>query len=500
MVFQLEKFRRNLLILLTLLSLFIILFLSFIDVIRMNKQFEESYIEKMNLAEMNVLTALKNLDKEYFLLDQQLAEKMQDYSEELLEKYNKNPNFEEWDFDKLKEQYGMDVYIINKNNQVIYSSYTKDIGLDFEECCTSFSKLLDERRKNGVFIHDGIDLQNDIGELKKYSYMPTKDGQYFIELSYILGDDPVFQQYDFVSVMNQLKQEYHFIESVSIFNGDCYKVKKSMVEALQSNNHKMGYLEWVNTTSIIKDSNYTFLEYPTNGESTKKLVEIVYDHTEFEETIRNNKLFFLIQIIGTFVLAILLVSFIVKIIEKPMYLAFHDRLTGLKNRAAFENKINQLLVKQKDFGILLLDFDNFKTVNDTLGHDSGDVFLKCVSEYIIGILPEYAFFARFGGDEFIVLLPDIHNKKELNQIANNLIQSFQITHFEENPNHSEIFADGLGIMKEANVTLSIGGAMYPEDGEDPDTLYKMADLALYSSKKNGKNRYTYYGDYVSDAE
>lgn len=499
---MLEKFRRNLLIMLTIFSLVIILCLSFIDMYRMNRQLTQDYTEKIELAEMNVINAIKNLNNDYFRLDQQLADKMRDSSEILLKKYEENNHFDEWDFEELKEQFGMDVYIINKNNQVIYSSFSKDIGLDFEECSPSFAKLLDERRTNGKFIHDGIDLQNDVGELKKYSYMPTKDSQYILELSYELGKDPTFQQYDFVTVMNELKKNYNFIDSVSIFNKDSYEINKSAIEESLIDGDNINDLEWVNKAPTIKDENYLFLKYPVYNnpeKSTMELVKIVYNHDDMQEVLRNNNITFFVQFFSTLVLALSVVIIIIKIIEKPMYLAFHDQLTGLKNRAAFENEMNQLLVKsQKSFGLLLLDLDNFKRVNDTLGHDQGDVLLKYVSTYIKVYLPEKAFFARFGGDEFIILLKDIHDKQELEQLANFIIHSFHHSYLDEHHSHSILFAEGIQIMKSKNVTVSIGGAVYPNDGVDVDTLYKRADLALYYAKEHGKNKYIYYGDSTSD--
>lgn len=487
-----KSFKRNLLIILSFFSLLIILILSFIDMNRMNKQLKHEYVEKIELAELNIMTVLVNLDNNYYLRDQQLGDKMKEYSNILLEKYEKNNNFQEWDFDELKKQFGMDVYIINKENQVIYSSYKKDIGLDFETCSGSFANLLDERRKKGEFIHDSIDLQQDAGELKKYSYMPTKDGKYIIELSHTLQEDPIFKKYTFVTVMNELKNKYPFIKSVSIFNEDYQEINQSFINDSRSNQGKVDYLEWLSTDSELKKRNYLFLKNPINTEkSSIKVVEIVYDHSHLQNAIRDSKNTFLIQSVGILLLVIFSVVLLSNIIEKPMYLAFHDRLTGLKNRAAFENEINHLIEKNKNkFGLLLLDFDNFKTVNDTLGHDSGDIFLKYVSVHIQSLLPENTFFARFGGDEFTVLLKELQDKQELEKLAEKLINSFQQEHIDTN--QSELITKGIEIMNSSKVTLSIGGTMYPNDGHDLETLYKRADLALYYSKNHGKNRYTYF--------
>lgn len=482
-----KKFRLNLLLLLTIFALIIILFLSYIDMKRNNSQLKENYIERITLAEMNVKTALTHWNEEYKLLDYQVAEQMYVNSLVLLDKYNDNPNFETWDFDELKQQFGMDVYVINKENTVIYSSFKPDIGLDFNECCESFSKLLTERREKGEFVHDVIDLQKDVGELKKFSYMPTEDGEYILELSYELEKDPAFKKFGFVTVMNELKGNYPFIKSVSIFNEDYYEFYREKIDSLRSSNNRS--CEWLDTSSTMKENNYMLLNCSEKDHSTK-VVAIVYDNGTIVKALEESLLYFYLQVVGASIVAVGLIIFIFKIIKKPLYLAFHDRLTGLKNRAAFENEVQRLLeYSHRKFGMLLLDFDNFKRINDTLGHGYGDLFLKFVAEYIQSMLPEKALFARFGGDEFIILLKDIKNREEMELLANKLIQSFKKP--QESDVQSELFKKGFQIIRQCNVTLSIGGAMYPNDGKDGETLYKKSDMALYYSKEHGKCKYTY---------
>lgn len=497
MIILYKRFRRNILILLTVFTLLLISVLSYIDMKRMSKQLIEDYIERIDLAELNVKTALTQWNKDYELLDQQITDKMRVNSEVLLEKYENNPNFDEWDFNELEKQFGMDVYIINNENEVIHSSFQQDIGLNFNSCCTPFATLLDKRRENGLFVDDIIDLQKDVGELKKYSYMPTKDGQYLIELSYMIEKDPQFQQFAFVTVMNDLKKNFPFIKSISIFNKDYYELNRSRIENLLSNDEKIHTSEWLNTSAKLKENNYFLLKCEKSKESSIKVVEIVYDNSSLKKALQESKFIFYIQVIGTFLLAITIIFFIYKIIEKPMYLAFHDRLTGLKNRAAFENEIQRLLEKNNTrFGLLLLDFDNFKRVNDTLGHDQGDLFLKFIASYIKANLPENSFFARFGGDEFIILVKNLEHSHEMEQLANKLIQLFK-----EEPDGeqcsglcSELISKGFEISYNCDVTVSIGGALYPQDGKDGDTLYKKADIALYYSKEHGKCRYTHYSN------
>lgn len=491
-----KKFRRNLLLLLTIFSIIIITLLSYLDLKRINVHLTNNYIEQIELAEMNVKTALSHWNDEYLLLDQKLGERMWVNSEVLLEKYHENPQVETWDYEALKQQFGMDVYVINKENTVIYSSLKSDIGLNFNECCQPFSELLNERREKGEFVHDVLDLQKNQGELKKFSYMPTDDGKYILELSYEVGKDPTFQQFNLLNVMNDLKNNYPFIKNISIFNGDYCKVHHSKIDSLRSsNNEEDDTCNWLDTSDTLKEINYMLLNSSVadqHSDSTKVVV-MEYDHSVLSEAIKESLMYFYLQIIGALIIAVALITVILKIIKKPLYLAFHDRLTGLKNRAAFENEIQHLFENDhQKFGMLLLDFDNFKRINDTLGHRYGDLFLKFIAEYIQMLLPENAFFARFGGDEFIILLKNLDHQEQMELIANRIIKAF--IEPKESEFQSELYSKGFQIVRQCDVTLSIGGAMYPYEGKDADTLYKKADIALYYSKEHGKCKYTYYSE------
>ncbi|WP_129595837.1 putative bifunctional diguanylate cyclase/phosphodiesterase [Anaerophilus nitritogenes] len=167
--------------------------------------------------------------------------------------------------------------------------------------------------------------------------------------------------------------------------------------------------------------------------------------------------------------------------EKIHYLADYDPLTGLYNRVFFEQKLAYVLeeakTKKEKIGLLYFDLDNFKKVNDTIGHLFGDLLLKNVGGLMKKYLGEDAITARLGGDEFVALLPNV----EMNQVKNvaqSIIQSFQ------NP---WILDD-----REFYITISMGITIYPKDGENASILLKNADTAMYEAKNNGKNSYSFY--------
>lgn len=164
------------------------------------------------------------------------------------------------------------------------------------------------------------------------------------------------------------------------------------------------------------------------------------------------------------------------------YQAFHDLLTTLPNRALFNENLIILLqnapTHQQKFAVMFLDLDRFKKINDTLGHAVGDRLLQNVAERLKSCLREGDMVARWGGDEFTILLTQIFNRNDAGKIAQRIIDALKLPFYLEN--------------QEIHTSTSVGIAVYPEDGEDVDTLLKKADSALYEAKKNGRNNYQYY--------
>jgi diguanylate cyclase (GGDEF)-like protein len=168
--------------------------------------------------------------------------------------------------------------------------------------------------------------------------------------------------------------------------------------------------------------------------------------------------------------------------EKIQQMAFHDSLTGLPNRKLFSDRLGIVLAQakrnKKKVGIVMLDLDNFKDVNDTLGHDVGDILLKAVAERLSGTLRKSDTVARFGGDEFVLIFPDMEVIEEAIQVVQKIIDRF----------HKPFLIDTHQLV----VTTSIGIAVYPNDGMDEEILMKNADIAMYQAKQAGRARYQLY--------
>jgi diguanylate cyclase (GGDEF)-like protein/PAS domain S-box-containing protein len=168
--------------------------------------------------------------------------------------------------------------------------------------------------------------------------------------------------------------------------------------------------------------------------------------------------------------------------EKIRQMAYHDSLTGLPNRKLFSDRLDIALTQahrnQKKVGIAMLDLDNFKDVNDTLGHAMGDLFLKAMAERLSAELREGDTVARFGGDEFMLILPDLKVMEDAIQVAQKIVDSFC----------KPFLVDTHQLV----VTTSIGIAVYPDDGTDDDILLRNADIAMYQAKQAGRARYQLY--------
>jgi diguanylate cyclase (GGDEF)-like protein/PAS domain S-box-containing protein len=165
--------------------------------------------------------------------------------------------------------------------------------------------------------------------------------------------------------------------------------------------------------------------------------------------------------------------------EQIVHQAYHDGLTGLPNRSLAHDRIEVSLAHVKRGGtrlaVLFLDLDNFKNVNDSLGHEWGDKLLLQVANRLVSQVREEDTVARLGGDEFLILVAAVATDEVVVDLAKRLLHSFA----------SPFNVDGNDLF----VTASIGVAFYPEDGATAGVLTKHADIAMYQAKANGKNRY-----------
>jgi len=165
-------------------------------------------------------------------------------------------------------------------------------------------------------------------------------------------------------------------------------------------------------------------------------------------------------------------------------LAYLDTLTGLPNRTLLLERLGEALARARrdrsSVGVLFLDLDRFKPINDTLGHAVGDRLLKSVAERLRHCVRSTDTVARAGGDEFVVVLDSVRRDLDVTRVAREMLQRL-----------AEPFVwDG----RELFTGISIGIALFPRDGEDPGVLLKNADMAMYEAKRKGRNTYQFFSD------
>ena len=171
------------------------------------------------------------------------------------------------------------------------------------------------------------------------------------------------------------------------------------------------------------------------------------------------------------------------------FLAHHDTLTGLPNRVLLMDRLEFILAsarrRESMVGILFIDLDNFKTVNDSLGHAAGDALLRLVASRIEGTVRSVDVVARLSGDEFLVVLPDLESEQSPVAVAEKLLVAVS----------EPVMLEGQSL----SVSPSIGIAVFPRDGQSADTLIKNADAAMYLAKDRGRSNYQFFSERLSQA-
>ncbi len=162
--------------------------------------------------------------------------------------------------------------------------------------------------------------------------------------------------------------------------------------------------------------------------------------------------------------------------------ALHDSLTGLPNRSLFNDRVDALLQLAKRngemFAIMFLDLDGFKEINDSFGHEEGDLILQTVAKRLKLLLRESDTLARLGGDEFLLLFPGIKSKTDIIAVASKIKNDFD---------------QAYSILEnKVYLSASMGISIYPEDGDDTLTLIRNADTAMYLVKNNARNSFTFF--------
>ena len=420
------------------------------------------------------------------------------------------------DLEEIRDEWELkDISLFTRQGEdivVAKSSDPREIGLSSKDWGYWFTAFQDLMSLTPVTVQEGLSKKNFwAGPLTKsvlyneqflYAYYYDGTTDYLIN-PYISASD-VHAFVDLFGpnkvIKDMVKSSTDIVE-VAVLNIEPYLNSSLPIieHAIQSEvlygNHTVT-LEQDKTilSSLLKKKNQVTVKFKKGSRSYKKIyipltgnraITIVLDQQQ-----RDTILFHIFGVmLAVYCLAFVIVTFFVRrmtsqtviLMDRVHTLAYFDSLTALPNRNYFQEyfKTN---VQQRDgerFALFMIDFDNFKNINDTLGHAVGDQFLVESSNRLQSNVPSDAFLSRLGGDEFILISP-ILVRLDARVIADNLLSSFREPFILQN--------------NQLQVSMSIGISLYPDDGKNLDTLMKKADIALYREKNKSKNNYAFYND------
>ena len=494
-----EKFKYLIMILLFLA----IIFISYTNYLGTKDVIKDKYSHQKEIAEKSILQTIIHINNAYKIAERQLNQEMKRYSKVMKDKYRKNQDIMDWDLEKLKQNFAdYEIYIIDKELKIIRTTFKKDLGLDFSKY-KGFSQVLRERLEGDSFVVDRLDLSTRGGEIKKYSYLPTHDNQYLLELSIeVQKRFPTLQSLDIFADATEIAEKYELVEEISFFSIEPINHGVAKLRSSKGYDPDMPELERelarnsvlnneVQSTIIhTEDNSYLYKFFPAliSGENDKEqwnsyVVAIKYNDQIIVKEINRHRVYFIINTLIMLVVFIVFIIVVVYLLRKFEHQANHDQLTGLVNRKYFAEKFNRLMLDSqitgKKLALLFLDIDKFKGINDNFGHDTGDKILKEIAKRLKDTFGSNTLICRPGGDEFFITLSGINSKDEVIKEVDNMIKRF---------NEPLTLGESNFI-----ISFSLGISIYPDDATELEELIKKADHAMYLAKRKQKD-YTLYNE------
>lgn len=453
--------------------------------------------ETRNLVEKNVLDSLKYMNLSYKILGGFLNDEMQNISRKLVSKYKKDPNILSWDLKNIKSKYkNYEIYIIDHNLEVVSTTQKTDLGLDFNKY-PNFARLLKKRMSGDAFVVDRMDISTKTKRLKKYSYMPTPDNKFLIELSVdIQNANPTAKELNVFEHAQELAVEHEEINNITYYKtsksankvgavvtNETMSIDTAISKAVQDkvkktlNSGKVQTYGGSEFEDIVSSKYIPYLIYNEKNVLdwwNSYIVRIDYNNDIFMNKISKAKNLFIFRISA--LLAVFLIFNIVMMyfLKKTNLLASLDPVTGLPNRALFSEQFHKYTKRRKyainnNAAILFVDINDFKSINDKFGHDVGDVVLGKVAQTLQNNLRKNDIIVRAGGDEFYVLLEDVASVENAELVVQKLYDVFR----------DKFITNDYSI----DLDISIGMCLYPRDGYHLKELIQKADNSMYRSKK-----------------
>lgn len=490
-----KKLSLRLLVTLILFAIILITVMSLTTRYILVNDIVSQQLELRNDIENNILTDLDTMDRAHLIFQQNETDAMEKGLRALRDYYERNPDIYSWDSAAIKERYNMDFYLLNEQGQVVLTTHKPSENVDFNDCCTDFVKLIQERIQTDEFYFDGLEISVAANDQRMYSYLATADHKYLLEFGIQFAETRVAKEFNFEDTITSLLSSYNDLEDLRVltYNGFILnnepdlKTYEDFDEELQA-----AFLATSTTgesTEVVKnlDKGYKvthrFIPYQAeeaSGTITKRIVYAQYSNTSELQLIEKSTTQFIIMLGVSIITALLLVLVILKIFNSTIRLATFDTLTGAYNRASYLHHMDELIHHRKHYpiGLMLIDLDNFKMVNDVYGHAEGDIVLRATAEILKKTVGSEGYVVRFGGDEFAVVF-EAATEEKLRHYAKKLL--------DEMHSRRDTPTDPYWTV----LSMSIGCTLQHESREQESHLFERADKALYMSKDKGKDTYTY---------
>lgn len=462
-----------------------------------NQAMHRNIIEQQQEAERNIeehiISQLREMDSAHAYFAQIEDEQMEKGLYELREYYEQNPDFSTWDLAAIKEDIGArEFYVIDANNRIVITTHAPSVGMDFNECCTEFVRLIQERLQTDEFYFDGLENSAATRDAWMYSYLPTKDHQYLLEYGIRFGDTSVSKHFSYESTVENLTKIYTQLIDLRIMTIEGFVLNTTPdFMTIDDTDEKLqhAYNEAVDkqkTMTVVQQladgyvETHRFIPYEAEearGNATQRIIYAKYDNSTALALLQRNEATLKWMLVLGIVTSLIVLFIILKLFSKTIRLATYDVLTGAYNRASYLQYMDEIISSRNKYpiGLMLIDLDNFKQLNDQYGHAAGDEALQELVMLLKEAVGKSGYVVRFGGDEFAIVFekatPDL-----LHQYANAILKKVRAKH-EDN-------------IKWTNLSVSIGAVTQHELTEPEADLFKRADTALYESKETGKNRAT----------
>jgi len=456
------------------------------------------------MVENNIFDSLMHVDRSYRILEYFLNDEMKSISQNLVDKYKNNPDVYDWNLENIKKNYpNYDFYIINENLEVVRTTMSEDLGLNFNQF-PNFANLLEKRMSGDRFHADRMDFSTKTHRLKKYSYMPTPDQEYLIELS--VDIETVFSAVEEVNIFdhaNTLVRKNDIVRDISFYKtnksgsdvglvihekGPYLKtdLPKNLSQRVQKAVQKNDSVEHKDSEQNITHKYIPYLNYTDEGKLdwwNSYVVSISYNDWILKDKIQDQQQALAIKIVILAIMFAILNLAIAYQLRRTQKLSSLDSVTLLPNRSQFEEHFRKQASQeayksgQSKIAILYVDLDKFKHINDHYGHNIGDNVLIEIASILKSNLRKDDLVIRSGGDEFWIMISNVRSENDIMSVLEKIHDRLS------QPLHIENYT--------LNVQASIGVSLYPESGESLHEIIHHADQAMYQAKqeKGGQTRW-----------